>query len=322
MKKIELLRVSIVIISLMLSDELYTAETPTLSYALAKASRDCPTYSYRSPDGQLFVYNNQFSNQLRNICSDMNHREFKIKRPEILALIKKGANPNIGGMGIHSLLSISALFDDLELAQCCLQNGANPNPEQGDQPATEAKSVAVLQSLADYNANLNYKNHSGNLLHHAVMQYRSVEVMTFLCNAGLNPNNTDQFTCTPLHDLMSKSHRTSFLEKAALFLWYDADPNKKNGNNKTHIEILQAESPTLVPQVQALGAAVPLVKDKQKKEYCNILATHIANGPASLVMTYGEPAWGNTCWPQISPLIPQSADATHISKSAKTHIKK
>lgn len=259
-----------------------------------------------APQAKTFQYNAELTVQLKAIIDA--RKVYGQHSETTQRLVCAKADPNVSDSYSMPLLHIAVLLDDVKAARCYLEHGAKANRSGHLSDIDSAKSVAMLQCFEACGFDLHQKNNGETLLHNAATQIRSPEVITFLCDAGLNPSEGDSSLYTPLHRLFCSGSFlfSDMLQKVALLSWYGADHhNPKNIHRESPFEAASRTCPKLVPQVQALGTIVPLVKTQHKKEYNNMLATHITAGPASLVMTYVEPSWGERCWLQISDGIAQ-----------------
>jgi len=279
------------------------------------------------------AYDQELTLQLQTIMDQINDPLYRESRQKIQDLVGAGANPNVyRHCDEESLLCRAVLMDDLQLVNCCLEHGAHAHVDADSiKVLRHVGSVPVLQSLIAHKADLTCKEYDGStLLHIAATQPRNPDLITFLCNAGLEVNAKDRTDCIPLHDLFYMMEYNNSVDenkmlKAAILSWYGADNSAQNKKRESPLDIIRRTSPVSAKQFTHMLAVLPRVKEQHIHPYTNELAVYITRDPARLVMSYVQPAWGNSSLSDLNALMfqqPASKRSRQESKPVKTRLKK
>lgn len=101
------------------------------------------------------------------------------------------------------------------------------------QMAIQGGFVDIARFLIKHGADVNKTERGATPLHTAV-KYGSPTTVSFLLEAGANPNARDSYSSTPLMDASSGNH----VEAAKLLLEHGADPQLTNSRGKTAMDLV------------------------------------------------------------------------------------
>lgn len=246
-----------------------------------------------SPDAvqaKTFIYDPIATQKLQQLYKAINDLNYKEHSNTLKKLVEnEDADPNIVEFSKPFLCDV-VQKNDVGFVEVLLARKASPNPPGDKHPLSYAKTAQMAQLLVNNKADLHVSCFlDGNLLHDAAIRGRSAQVIAFLCNAGVNYNLQDKHNESPLHRLFSSSFPENRMRKTAPFLWKQADLSSKNNKCKTPADVLQEDSPELVPQFEALVKVVPETRNDKPQEYRQIrslLTQPITPNLAGIVIDY------------------------------------
>ncbi|KAF8208142.1 ankyrin repeat-containing domain protein [Mycena galopus ATCC 62051] len=126
-------------------------------------------------------------------------------------LISQGADANF--VGLPGCPALFYAFDNLALVQLLLASGADPNlwDRHGKPLLFSTSDIDVARTLYAAGTNIHAEDgHASNVLPHV----RTIELLRFFLECGVDPNHEDDTGCTPLHRCIS----TAEFSKAAIEL--------------------------------------------------------------------------------------------------------
>lgn len=280
------------------------------------------------------TYNPEATQKLLQLCNTAEAQALVFDNYEISqenvetieSLLKQNADPNV-----YDLTEV-ALLDNLPLAQLLLDHKANPNPPTPRSAISFCQSVQMVELLVRAGADIHWKspNEKENLLNGPTLPATHPEIITFLCNAGVDPNLPTSSRLTALHNLLM--YRTEKIEtdvapydltrQLTPLIWVDADFNYKGSSYQifpTHcdepcISLTHCGEPcNLFCEVHALRDIVPRVRAEKAQTCTRIISQALETIPAVLISEvahyYGKPPYDDSYWPHIEHLMITQAKA-------------
>lgn len=180
---------------------------------------------------------------LKKTINMVNDLTYDTLRGTIACLICAGAHPDQLAFHDDTALRRATMYQDDKMIRFLLQKKANPN--LGSEPLFWIKSLEIAQLFHAADANFKVVGSlKRTLLHNAVtISYADPELIPFLIRQGVDVNQVDSFSDTPLHTLCDSAYAyrdiAQLLLKARLLVEAGASLNAKNNHQITALEILK-----------------------------------------------------------------------------------
>lgn len=179
--------------------------------------------------------------------------------------------------------SESIFIFNLEIMKLLLENGANPDSRDQNEPtpfldACEAGNMEVAQLLLKYGASLKAKDYHGKALHHAAIG-GSIQMVDFLLEKGLKIDLKNESGHTPLMEAAVNVEES--VEIIEYLVDRGANIDKKNNEKETALHIaIDVTYPHVVECLLELGA------NWSPKEKNNLFEPPIYQGSFMIYFTY------------------------------------
>ncbi|KAF8215743.1 ankyrin repeat-containing domain protein [Mycena galopus ATCC 62051] len=192
-------------------------------------------------------------------------------------LISEGADVNFLGKNIvgGTPLSYAAEANNLELVQFLLASDADPNLHGHHGLfiplfiAVRAQNMAMVQALVDGGADIHVQDHQR---HNVLPLCRSIELLRFFLERGVDPNAEDDKGYTPLLIVYMNTHDTELAKASVkLLLNFGAAVDKTNLSEQTPVDVamqcgLSGIVEIMEPLVRDPNLQARITKWRQRKE--------------------------------------------------------
>ena len=178
--------------------------------------------------------------------------------------IELGADVDAGKPGGQTPLHYAAWGNRIEVVECLLSHGANPNPRNKDHftPlhfAADRGNREIVEMLISRGAEIggNELSSGKTPLHYASLRGHTDIVRSLLLAGAQARGNHDRFGCTPLHWAAGENR----VDVVQLLLEHGADPNAKDEKGRTPLHAAASSGRLEVAKLLVAAGALSTAKD-------------------------------------------------------------